>query len=132
HESHIYGFELSDSMLEPKRKQQGQEELQEQHMMQGIGMQEQQEGVLLLRPSQPWEFKSGDYRWNEGPFMLKHKGVYYLMYSANFYRTRDYSVGYAVSNNPLGPLVKYEHNPVLFSPSEEISGPGHHSVTESP
>lgn len=109
-ESHIYGFELSDNMLEPKG-----------------------EGVLLLQPDQPWEFKSGNReRWNEGPVMLKHNGLYYLMYSANFYRTRDYSIGYAVSRNPLGPFEKYPHNPVLFSNSEDISGPGHHSVTESP
>ena len=54
------------------------------------------------------------------------------MYSANCYAGRDYSVGYAVSEHPLGPFVKYEGNPILASNNEQISGPGHHSVTLSP
>ena len=41
---------------------------------------------------------------NEGPFMIKNDGVYYLLYSGNSARTRYYAVGYATSNSPLGPL----------------------------
>lgn len=109
-ESHIYGFELMDDMLTPK-----------------------QEGKLLLKPDQEWEFKSGEsWRWNEGPFVVKHNRLYYLMYSANCFAERDYSVGYATSSEPLGPFTKYEANPILFTDSEKISGPGHHSVTVSP
>jgi GH43 family beta-xylosidase len=54
------------------------------------------------------------------------------MYSANFYKGRDYSVGYAVAEHPLGPFIKATHNPILFSPNDAISGPGHNSVTTSP
>ncbi|HHT35787.1 MAG TPA: family 43 glycosylhydrolase [Firmicutes bacterium] len=110
HESHIYGIKLDDDMLSVS----GQP-------------------ILLTKPEQEWELKSGPkWRWNEGAFVLKHKGMYYLMYSANCYAGRDYSVGYAVSEHPLGPFVKYEGNPILASNNEQISGPGHHSVTLSP
>lgn len=52
------------------------------------------------------------------------------MYSANFYAGPDYAIGYAVSDNPMGPFTKSENNPVLSSDVEnEISGPGHNSVT---
>ena len=64
--------------------------------------------------------------------MLKHNHKYYLMYSANFYASRDYSVGYAVAERPLGPYTKAAHNPILFSSNSEISGPGHNSVIASP
>ncbi|KRF07983.1 glycosidase [Paenibacillus sp. Soil766] len=109
-ESHIYGVELNSDLLTVKS-----------------------EGHLLLKPDQEWELKSGnEYRWNEGPFVVKHSGLYYLMYSANCFAHRDYSVGYAVSKQPLGPFAKYEGNPILFTDTPDISGPGHHSVTESP
>jgi GH43 family beta-xylosidase len=54
------------------------------------------------------------------------------MYSANFFMSRDYSVGYAVAESPMGPFIKAEHNPVLFTTVPEMSGPGHNSVTTSP
>lgn len=110
HESHIYVAELEDGLLAFKS-----------------------EPLLITKPEQDWEIKSGtDWRWNEGPFVVKHYGHYYLMYSANFYASRDYSVGYAVADSPLGPFIKSDHNPILSSPNEEISGPGHNSVISSP
>lgn len=109
-ESHIYGMELNVDMVTVKS-----------------------EAHLLLKPDQEWEFKSGpDWRWNEGPFVVKHSGLYYLMYSANCFAHRDYSVGYAVSEQPLGPYTKYDHNPVLYAKTPDVSGLGHHSVTVSP
>jgi GH43 family beta-xylosidase len=112
HTSEIYGIELGDDMITVKG-----------------------EPVLLSRPEQEWEMQSGRERnrlWNEGATMLKRNGVYYLMFSANFFGSRHYSVGYSTSDKPLGPFKKYENNPVLKSDHEEISGPGHHSVTTSP
>lgn len=88
------------------------------------------EPKMLLEPDQEWEGLQGDYKWNEGPFVLKHNGKYYLMYSANFYGSEDYSVGYAVADKPMGPFVKAEENPILSKDLENgISGPGHNSVT---
>lgn len=63
---------------------------------------------------------------NEGPFILKHNGWYYLTYSANHYQNPNYGVGYATSKSPLGPWNKYTGNPILIGNSE-IRGVGHHS-----
>jgi beta-xylosidase len=110
HESHLYVAELGDDLVAFKN-----------------------EPRLIVQPEQDWELLSGvDWRWNEGPFVLKHEGNYYLMYSANFYASREYSVGYAIAKDPLGPFVKAAHNPVLVSNAPEISGPGHNSVIPSP
>jgi beta-xylosidase len=96
------------------------------------------EGTLkhCLGSSQPWEDSSREPfphgKVNEGPFILKHKGLYYLTYSANHTRNPDYGVGYATSKHPLGPWEKYEGNPILTSDGKVINGPGHHSFTCSP
>jgi beta-xylosidase len=86
--------------------------------------------------SQAWENSQREpyahARVNEGPFILKHKGTYYLTYSANHTASPDYGVGYATSNSPMGPWVKYEGNPILTGNGVNINGPGHHSFTHSP
>ncbi len=110
HESHVYVVEMADDLVSFCS-----------------------EPTLILKPEQEWETRhSNDWRWNEGPFMLKHASRYYLMYSANFYASREYAVGYAVSDSPTGPFVKAAHNPVLAACGVEISGPGHNSVTLAP
>ncbi|MCK9222820.1 MAG: glycoside hydrolase family 43 protein [Limnochordia bacterium] len=111
YESHSYGIELSDDFFSV------------------IG-----EPVLLTKPDQGWEMYSGNHLWNEGQYVIKHNGTYYLMYSANYFGGPDYSVGYATSDYPLGPYVKYQNNPILSRGSwiGKISGPGHHSVCRSP
>jgi GH43 family beta-xylosidase len=91
------------------------------------------EPLLITKPEQEWELRSGqECVWNEGPFVLKRDHKYYLIYSANFYASRDYAVGYAIAESPLGPFIKATHNPVLVSTDSKISGPGHNSVTTSP
>ncbi|MCD7755414.1 MAG: glycoside hydrolase family 43 protein, partial [Firmicutes bacterium] len=85
------------------------------------------EHTLLLTPEQSWELlNNGDYQWNEGPEMLKHDGVYYLFYSGGYYGDSSYAMGYATSDSPLGPFVKYEGNPIISS-TEAVSGPGNNS-----
>ena len=84
------------------------------------------EHKLLLTPEQSWELQSGDWLWNEGPDVLKHEGKYYLFYSANSYKSYDYSLGYAVSDTPLGPFVKYKNNPII-SAIGSMSGTGSNS-----
>lgn len=80
-------------------------------------------------PSTVIEFKPEGY--NEGPFVLKRRGKYYLMWSE--YDTRDprYSVAYATSNSPLGPWVKASGPPVLHGRGP-VKGAGHHSVVQVP
>ncbi len=104
------------------------------------------EPVLLLRPpvllsdkQSEWESRSvtsGEVnrRWTEGSFMLRHNGLYYMMYSANYFGGANYAVGYAVSEHPLGPFRKAEENPVLEKNVEKggiVTGTGHNSVTWS-
>ncbi len=93
------------------------------------------EPVLLLKPEQEWEGWSAPTtgrRWNEGSLTLRHDGKIYMMYSANFYQEKYYGIGCAVADDPLGPFVKYEHNPVMKHDYPRVSGPGHNSVALSP
>ena len=64
------------------------------------------------------------------PSVIKHNGKYYLTYSANHTRSEDYAIGYAVSDNPLGPFEKYEGNPILHK-TGAVNGTGHHSFVRS-
>ena len=79
---------------------------------------------VLIEATEPWE--TLDCRVAEGPFVLKHKGLYYLSYSVNHTRCEDYAVGYAVSDKPFGPFVRAENNPILHKPADLV-GTGHHS-----
>lgn len=76
--------------------------------------------------SQKWEFsiKEPVAKVNEGPFMLKHKGLYYLVYSANHFANPDYGIGYATSPTPTGPWTKYVGNPIVCS-RKQMKGTGH-------
>jgi beta-xylosidase len=65
-------------------------------------------------------------RVNEGPFVLKHNGWYYLTYSANHYQNPNYGVGYATAKSPKGPWTKSTGNPILTG-NDKIQGVGHHS-----
>ena len=72
-----------------------------------------------------WEKKLG--RIAEGPLTFKYKGKYYLTFSCNDFRSQDYAVGFAVADNPMGPYVRYEKNPVLHWHCG-YAGTGHHAV----
>lgn len=61
----------------------------------------------------------------EGPSVLKHKGTYYLVYTANDFRNPDYAVGYATSSSPLGPWKKYSGNPIISKKLIGQNGTGH-------
>jgi len=76
--------------------------------------------------SQAWE--KHDFAINEGPWMIKRDGVYYMLYSGSNGQTVHYAVGYATAPTPIGPFTKYEKNPVFANPGV-IHGPGHGSVT---
>ena len=57
------------------------------------------------------------------------------MYSANYFGGKNYAVGYATSNSPLGPFKKSANNPVLSKNVDSggiVTGTGHNSVTWSP
>jgi len=91
------------------------------------------EPILAIQPSQNWEGLEDDWQWNEGPFVIQNESIYYLLYSANYFGSPDYAIGYATSSSPLGPWTKHEGNPILSKDlSIGVSGPGHCSITESP
>ncbi|HSC82076.1 MAG TPA: family 43 glycosylhydrolase, partial [Pseudomonas sp.] len=90
------------------------------------------EPKLLLEPTLAWE-KGFFLDITEGAWMYKHADTYYLMYSGGETMFGEYAMGYATSNSPLGPFVKYPGNPILRSTSAEdgkpgIYSPGHHSI----
>lgn len=87
------------------------------------------EPVTLFGPSENYDFVMvGDQAWNEGPYVLKQDGVYYMTYSANCYATRDYCICLAKADSPMGPFQKAA-GPILTcgEPGEDFSGPGHNA-----
>ncbi|MDD4077726.1 MAG: glycoside hydrolase family 43 protein [Bacilli bacterium] len=108
HESHIYIVKVNDDWMSTE---------------------EFDNAVLLLKPDQSWEMVSGgnDWKWVEGPWIHKHEDKYYLFYSANKFSEVAYAIGYAVSASPMGPYVKNNDNPLIYSMAEELTGPGNNS-----
>ncbi len=95
---------------------------------------ELKENLLDIKPetihkcihvSQPWEEVWP--RVNEGAFVYKRKGVYYLTYSANSYESPFYGVGVATATNIHGPWKKHENNPILQKPGDLV-GIGHSAL----
>lgn len=104
------------------------------------------EPLLLLQPPSvmddpqtEWESRSvtsGEVnrRWTEGSFAFEHEGRIYMMYSANFFGGQNYAVGYAVGDDPLGPFIKAENNPVLeknTAQGGDVTGTGHNMMFRS-
>jgi len=119
-ESWVYGVELDKSMTKVIGKP-----------------------VLLIRPpvaindaQAEWESRSvtsGEInrRWTEGSFLMKENGIYYMMYSANYFAGANYAVGYATANSPLGNYRKSTANPIIEKNTHKggvISGTGHNSL----
>lgn len=69
--------------------------------------------------------------YNEGAFVFKRNGKYYLMWSEFDTRDPRYSVAYGTSDSPMGPFVKSSANPVLKGKGV-VKGAGHHSVVQVP
>lgn len=63
----------------------------------------------------------------EGPTVVRHEGKYYLFYSANDFRNRDYAVGYAVADSPAGPWKKHPE-PIISHRNTGLPGTGHGDI----
>lgn len=61
----------------------------------------------------------------EGPTLIKRKGTYYLIYSANHFMSVEYAVGYATAPTPTGPWTRYSGNPILRREFLDVNGTGH-------
>jgi beta-xylosidase len=66
----------------------------------------------------------------EGSFVIKRKGVYYLMWSEGGWTGPDYSVAYAMGRSPLGPFKPM--GKILAQDFRIARGAGHHSVVNVP
>ncbi|NEB04069.1 family 43 glycosylhydrolase [Streptomyces sp. SID13726] len=69
--------------------------------------------------------------YNEGSFVVKRQGTYYLTWSENDTRDENYRVAYATGPSPTGPWTK--RGVILEKDlSLGIKGPGHHSIVQVP
>ena len=66
----------------------------------------------------------------EGSFMVKRKGIYYLMWSEGEWAGPDYRVAYAMSSSPTGPFER--GGKILQQDNRIARGAGHHSVVKLP
>jgi hypothetical protein len=74
----------------------------------------------------PWEnTEKTEWPVTEGPTVIKHQSLYYLIYSANDFRSKDYAVGYATAPSPIGPWTKYSGNPIISREKLKYNGTGH-------
>jgi len=85
--------------------------------------------AVVIRPTDDWEKRRGAV--TEGPWMLKTRGTYYLMYSGSGADGPDYAIGYATADSPTGPFVKHPGNPIARR-GGGVFGPGHHCVVTGP
>jgi beta-xylosidase len=65
----------------------------------------------------------------EGPFMFKHNGKYYFMWSEGGWTGPDYSVAYAIADSPFGPFKRV--GKILQQDPKVATGAGHHSILHS-
>ncbi|MBQ4599799.1 MAG: family 43 glycosylhydrolase [Clostridia bacterium] len=84
--------------------------------------------TLLLSPTEEWENAKASVV--ECGFIVKHNGLYYLLYSGGNYNS-TYGTGYATAKSPLGPYTKYAYNPILVS-NDQAFGVGASTVFVSP
>lgn len=68
--------------------------------------------------------------YTEGPFMFIRDGKYYFMWSEGGWDGPDYSVAYAIADNPFGPFKRI--GKILQQDPEIGTGAGHHSVIHEP
>jgi len=87
--------------------------------------------TALISVSQGWE--NGDAGGEpfktviEAPAMVHSGSSYYLFYSANWWESANYAIGYAVCTAPAGSCSKPRNGPIMASGSQG-SGPGGEDV----
>lgn len=66
----------------------------------------------------------------EAPYMYKHNGKYYFMYSFGKTWDKTYQVRYAIGETPLGPWTEGKVRPILVAneKDERIASTGHHTM----
>jgi len=75
----------------------------------------------------PSEADSPAPTWNEGAFLIRHDGRYYLQNSVPGTEHNVYADAVSISNSPLGPFEPQKDNPFSLKPGGFITGAGHSS-----
>jgi beta-xylosidase len=60
----------------------------------------------------------------EAPSLVLVDGTYYLFYSANWWNSEWYGIGYATASNVLGPYTKVTTDGPWFASDAGVAGPG--------
>ncbi len=99
---------------------------------------------LVVRPRYEWtrfennrymEVFHASYDWHtvEGPYVLKHDGRYYCIYSGSRYSSIHYGLDCVVADHPLGPYTgQGDSARVMHDIPGHVRGPGHNDVTVGP
>ena len=87
---------------------------------------------VITQPIHDWE-KSG-LNVNEGPEIIQHEGRTFLVHSASFCNTEDYSLGVVelTGADPMDPAAWTKYDKPFFSKGNGVYGPGHHGFFTSP
>ncbi len=88
----------------------------------------------------PARVEKGGVRWHtvEGPFVLKHKSLYYQMFSGGNWKNVTYGVSYATTDDlaTTAEWVQAANDdrvlPILRTLPGKVIGPGHNSVARGP
>jgi GH43 family beta-xylosidase len=88
----------------------------------------------------PHRIEKGGVHWHtvEGPFVLKHKGRYYQMFSAGNWKNESYGVSYGMTDDLrradewLQAADAEKVFPILRTLPGHVTGPGHNSVVRGP
>ena len=75
--------------------------------------------VAILETGLPWDGNS-----IENPSMIKHGGVYWLIYSGNEWESANYRMGQAACAGPLGPCGRTSDSPLIENTATEWSPGG--------
>ncbi|MBQ7669559.1 MAG: family 43 glycosylhydrolase [Clostridia bacterium] len=93
--------------------------------------------LINYDPSHVWE-RTGEHNEDpsysaiEGPWMLKHNGTYYLIYSGPATEYSTYADGAYKSDKPLSDFRYMKTSPFTRKTSGVVRGPGHGSVVKGP
>lgn len=66
--------------------------------------------------------------WDEGSWMNKIGGKYYLQYAAPGTQFKSYADGVLISDSPTGPFVYESYSPFSYKPAGFVTGVGHSST----
>ncbi|HEV2092923.1 MAG TPA: glycoside hydrolase family 43 protein, partial [Rubrobacter sp.] len=98
----------------------------------------------VVRPHADWQLYERQREWYgrvwdwytvEGPFVRKHEGRYYCLYSGGAWREPNYGVSHVVAHHPMGPFdrrAETEGPDILRTRPQKVVGPGHASVVLAP